>query len=104
MDGRSTEGSDKDSEVHIKTVLDDKNVMYVDRCIESCEDGALRLHDLDSAVIGVSHDGLLCYLHSKVLKVFMNQGMDVDEASEFIDYNVMGLMPNGKGFVMVYDA
>ena len=77
--------------------------MYVDRCIESCEDGALRLHNLDSAVLGVLHDGLLCYSHSKMLDIFINQGMTADESEEFIDYNVMGLMPNGKGFVMVYD-
>ena len=103
MDGGSTEGGNQNSEVHIKTVLDDKDVMYVDRIVESCEGGALRLHDLDSAVIGVSNNGLLCYQHSKMLKIFMDQGMTADEAQEFIDYNVMGLMPNGKGFVMVYD-
>ena len=30
-------------------------------------------------------------------------GMTQDEAIEWVDYNVMGVQCNGKGFIMMYD-
>jgi len=30
--------------------------------------------------------------------------MSQEEAAEWIDYNVMGLMPNGLGFIVCHDV
>ena len=67
------------------------------------KDGALILHGLEDAVAGVSDGGLLIYDYNKMLKVFEKQGMTVEEAVEWIDYNVMGVQGNGEGFIMMYE-
>ncbi len=67
------------------------------------KDGALILHGLEDAVAGVSDGGLLIYDYNKVVKVFEKQGMTVEEAVEWIDYNVMGVQCNGEGFIMMYE-
>ena len=38
-----------------------------------------------------------------MVKVFEKQGMTVEEAVEWIDYNVMGVQCNGEGFIMMYE-
>ena len=67
------------------------------------KDEALILHDLDDAIAGVSDGGLLIYDYNKMVKVFEKQGMSVEEAAEWIDYNVMGVQGNGEGFIMMYE-
>ena len=67
------------------------------------KDGALILDGLDDAIAGVSDDGILIYDHNKMVKVFEKQGMTVEEAVEWIDYNVMGVQGNGEGFIMMYE-
>ena len=65
--------------------------------------GALYLHGLDDAIAGASDCGKIIYDYKKVVSIFEKQGMTVDEAVEWIDYNVMGLKCNGVGFIMMYD-
>jgi hypothetical protein len=67
-------------------------------------EGALILDGLDDALVGVSDCGRLIYDYNKTVKIFMNRdGMTTEEAIEWIDYNVMGVQCNGKGFIMMYD-
>jgi len=70
---------------------------------EQLKDGALILTGLDDAVAGVSDKGLLIYDYNKMVKVFEKQGMAVEEAAEWIDYNVIGVQGNGEGFIMMYE-
>jgi len=68
-------------------------------------DEALILDGLDSAIAGESDCGRLIYDYSKTIKVFMDRdGMTQDEAIEWVDYNVMGVQCNGKGFIMMYET
>lgn len=67
------------------------------------KDGALILDGLDDAIAGMSDSGILIYDHNKMVKVFEKQGMTVEEAVEWIDYNVMGVQCNGEGFIMMYE-
>ena len=66
--------------------------------------GALYLHGLDDAIAGASDCGRLIYDYNKTVKIFMERdGMTTEEAIEWIDYNVMGVQCNEKGFIMMYD-
>ena len=67
-----------------------------------CE-GALILHGLEDGIAGVSDCGRLIYDYEKVIKIFMERDdMDYEEAEEWVGYNVMGVQPNGAGFIMLY--
>tara|TARA_R110000765_G_scaffold286672_1_gene383109 strand:+ start:316 stop:582 length:267 start_codon:yes stop_codon:yes gene_type:complete len=69
----------------------------------SLQDDALILHGLDDAIAGESDCGRLIYDYNRMLRIFIRQGMSQDEAIEWIDYNVMGVQCNGKGFIVLYD-
>lgn len=72
---------------------------------ENLHDEALVLDGLDNCILGYNEDGILIYSYERMVKIFMSDhDMTEDEAAEFIDYNIMGLMPNGMGFVMCYDV
>lgn len=48
------------------------------------------------AIIGVNKKGEYIYEHSTLVAVCMNlHGLDIDEASEWVDYNIVGLAING---------
>ena len=67
-------------------------------------EGALILDGLNDAIVGASDCGLLIYDYDKTIKIFMERdGMTTEEAIEWIDYNVMGVQCNEKGFIMMYD-
>jgi hypothetical protein len=58
---------------------------------------AMKLDGLNEAIIGISTQGYLVYCYDKIIDAFMhNDGMDRDEAIEFVDYNVVGLDGNGN--------
>jgi len=69
----------------------------------SLQEDALILHGLDDAIAGESDCGRLIYDYNKMLRIFIRQGMSETEAIEWIDYNVMGVQCNGKGFIVLYD-
>ena len=69
----------------------------------SLQEDALILHGLDDAIAGESDCGRLIYDYNKMLRIFIRQGMSETEAIEWIDYNVMGVQGNGKGFIVLYD-
>ena len=68
------------------------------------DDQAIILCGLEDAIAGESDCGRLIYDYNKTVKGFMDRdGMTQDEAIEWVDYNVMGVQCNGKGFIMMYD-
>ena len=71
--------------------------------IENLMEDALVLEGLDDAIAGVSDCGRLIYDYERVLKIFMDrEGWSAAEAAEWVGYNVMGVQPNGEGFIMMY--
>tara|TARA_B100000131_G_scaffold317362_1_gene359229 strand:+ start:1724 stop:1960 length:237 start_codon:yes stop_codon:yes gene_type:complete len=71
--------------------------------MENLLEDALVLEGLDDAIAGVSDCGRLIYSYEKVIKIFMDRdNMSYDEAEEWVGYNVMGVQPNGAGFIMLY--
>lgn len=66
------------------------------------EDTAL-FDDCDDAVIGVTNcansTGQVVYDYEKLVECFIKQGMDPDEAVEWVDFNVAGA--GGKGLPLV---
>jgi hypothetical protein len=72
---------------------------------EYLHDEALVLEGLDDCILGYSEDGILIYSYTRMLDHFTEiDGMSQEEAAEWIDYNVMGLMPNGLGFIVCYEV
>lgn len=50
--------------------------------------------DYLSAVVGVSEDGRVIYDYEKMARCLMEtDGMDYEEATEFIDFNTLGALP-----------
>ena len=48
----------------------------------------------DSAIIGVSDNGQVCYSYSKMVEFLINEdSMDEEDAMEFIDYNTIRSLP-----------
>jgi hypothetical protein len=65
---------------------------------------ALILDGLNDAIAGSSDCGRLIYDYQKMLALFMKrENWTEEEAEEWVEYNVMGVQPNGKGFIMMYD-
>lgn len=64
-----------------------------------CEHGhedaiVLETPDYLSAIIGVSDDGRVIYDYEKMVRCLMEiDGMDYEEAIEFIDFNTLGTLP-----------
>jgi len=68
------------------------------------QDEAILLDGLDEAIAGSSDCGRLIYDYQKMLALFMKrEDWTEEEAGEWISYNVMGVQPNGKGFIMMYN-
>ena len=48
----------------------------------------------DDAFVGVTEDGRAVYLYDKMIECLMrDDGMEYDEAAEFIDYNAVRALP-----------
>ena len=62
---------------------------------------------LGDALLGYGQQGqqtVAVYDYEKCVEIFMERdGMTEEEAIEWIDFNVMGVQPNGAGFIMMYD-
>ena len=69
---------------------------------ELLDDNAIILDGLDHCVIGFSTKAILIYSHDKLIEHFENEGMTAEEALEWIDYNILGLICNGSGFEICY--
>lgn len=66
-------------------------------------DKAMILGGCDSAVLGITDDGLLCYSYELLIDVFVSRdGMTPDEAMEWVEFNVLRLQGHGGYFHVVY--
>jgi hypothetical protein len=63
--------------------------------INEYAEGAVILSDLDNAIIGIVEDfngRRILYSKEKILNILMvRDGMTMDEAEEYYDYNILGL-------------
>ena len=74
----------------------------LDLYLETADPEAIRFDDLDYAIVGTDNNGLLVYDYDRMIECFITDTeMTIDEAIEWIDYNVMGVM-GGKGFTVLY--
>jgi len=76
-----------------------KNVRKIDK-IASRNDSSVILYDgYEEALCGYSvtkdNQFLACYEYQKCLDSLVNEGMDIDEAIEFFDYNTLGTYVDG---------
>ncbi len=77
--------------------------MIIEEIRHLLDDGAIILDGLDEAIMGYSQDGLLIYGYDLMLNLFMKQNEWTQlEAEEWIDFNVLGLLNNGLGFVVCF--
>ena len=74
--------------------------MHLDFIMDGAADEAIIFDQLDPAIVGVDHNGNLVYSHEKMIDCFMGQGMTLDEAIEWIDYNVL-CINGGEGFTVI---
>lgn len=74
----------------------------IDEYLEMADPEAIRFEGLDYAIIGTDHNGFLVYDYDRMIETFVvDSEMSVDEAMEWIDYNVIGTMA-GQGFTVVF--
>jgi hypothetical protein len=64
--------------------------------INEYAEGAILLDGLNEAIIGITEefgkDNRILYSKSKILSILCKRdGMDISEAEEFYDYNILGL-------------
>lgn len=76
--------------------------MNTEEYLEWAEPDAIRFTGLDDAIIGTDHRGNLVYDYGRMHDIFMKRdGMGDEEASDWIDYNVLGTNA-GMGFTIIY--
>jgi hypothetical protein len=64
----------------------------MDRYIESCEDDAIRLTDMDECCIGTNQKGYLIYCYDKMLEFYINKrGYSYEDAISHLDFNVVNI-------------
>ena len=82
--------------------MENPNKKLLDLYLETADPEAIRFDDLDYAIVGTDNNGLLVYDYDRMIECFMTDSeMTFDEAVEWIDYNVMGVM-GGQGFTVLY--
>lgn len=64
-------------------------------------DDAFQLDGLGSAIIGITYAGYLVYDYEKIVRHFVSQGMDREEAIEYTDYNVVSLGGDFANWVII---
>ena len=63
----------------------------------------INLDGLEHCIVGKELEThTLVYSYEKILLNFVQDGMTYEEAIEFVDYNIIGLKPNGN-FLIIYD-
>tara|TARA_R100000963_G_C4593583_1_gene69880 strand:- start:94 stop:345 length:252 start_codon:yes stop_codon:yes gene_type:complete len=64
------------------------------------DDEAIRFTDLDECIIGTDHRGYLVYCYNKMLRHFMKDMGTLEDAQEWIDFNVLGIKPDS--YTIIY--
>ena len=65
-------------------------------------DEAIRFDNLDDCIIGIDQRGFIVYSHDKMVDHFQGDGMSIEEAFEYISFNVVGIKPDN--YTVVYDS
>jgi hypothetical protein len=74
----------------------------IDNYLDMAVPEAIRFEGLDCAIVGTDHNGLLVYDYERMIEIFVvDSGMTIEEAIEWIDYNVIGV-DAGQGFTVLY--
>lgn len=69
---------------------------------EHLSEDAMKLDNLNDAIIGVTTQGYLVYCYDKIVDHFVKEdGMEREEAIEFTDFNVVGLDGNGNWIIVM---
>lgn len=93
--------SDQAGQYNQTTVKQHKMNTKIEQYIEGANSEAIRFDGIDEAIIGTDHNGWLVYDYIKMIDAFMRQGMEGEEAIEWIDYNVLPINA-GNGFTVVF--
>ena len=75
--------------------------MDIDNYSMFLDEHAIRFDGCDVAIIGYDHNGFIAYDYSRLLALFMLQGMAREDAIHWIDYNVLPTNA-GQNFTIVY--
>jgi hypothetical protein len=62
---------------------------------------AIQFEGLDYAIVGTTHEGYFVYDYDRMIECFVEDGMTLEDAVEWIDFNVISINA-GKGFVILY--
>jgi hypothetical protein len=62
----------------------------------------IKLDGLNDCIVGTNECNHLVYCYEKIKEKLMSEGMDDDEAIDYIDFNIVGLLPMG-GFSILYN-
>ena len=81
--------------------MNTKIKQYIEEYIEEANSEAIRFDGIDEAIIGTDYNGWLVYDYNKMVAAFMLQGMEGEEAIEWVDYNVLSINA-GNGFTVVF--
>ena len=65
-------------------------------------DEAIKFDGLDECIMGVDQRGFIVYSHDKMVDHFQGDGMSIEEAFEYISFNVVGIKPDN--YTVVYDS
>ena len=63
-------------------------------------DDAIKFTGLDDCITGIDQRGFLVYSYDKMIAHFEKDGMSLQEAMEYIDYNVVGIKPDN--YTIIY--
>ena len=69
---------------------------------DSLAEDALKLDNLDEAIIGVTQGGYVVYSYDKIIEKLVEWELVESDAQEWYDYNILGLEGNGN-WVIVYE-
>ena len=60
--------------------------------------------DYDSAIIGVSSDSRVIYSYDLMIEhLIVTNGMTIEEAVDFIDYNTLGVLVHDNSPIVLYE-
>jgi hypothetical protein len=70
-------------------------------------EGAILFDGCDSALIGygsrIDMEPVAIYSYRLLVQSFIEQGMDEDDASEYVEYNIVGLWAGERTPIIVYE-
>jgi hypothetical protein len=61
---------------------------------------AILFHGCSSAIVGHDQNGFAVYQHTKLVQIFESDGMTIDEAIEWVDYNIIRVHP--QNYTILY--